>query len=184
MKQRGRRICVGLSLIIALAICVGILIRKETANHPSKYLSNEQYAEQLDVTGIPCTYADFIAQKGKACPIQQSVATNGVPFIAANDNGIDYYFYPNTWGNDIFDQELSVYRLVEIRITDDAYRFGWKKIGVGSTRSEVDYAYRRNLTCYEAEGLGSGYIDGDWLYVRFLYDRFDKVTQMTITLEL
>ena len=66
MKWRYKRMCAGLSLIIVLAICVGILIRKETANHPSKYLSNEQYAEQLDVIGIPCTYADFIAQKEKS----------------------------------------------------------------------------------------------------------------------
>lgn len=71
MKQRCRRICVGLSLIIALAICVGILIRKETANHPQKYLSNEQYAEQLDVVGIPCTYADFIAQIGETLHVMR-----------------------------------------------------------------------------------------------------------------
>lgn len=184
MRKIGKRMFVGLGLMIVLAICIGVLIQKETANHPKKYLSNEQYAEQLDVIGIPCTYADLIAHKGEACPIQRAVSASGVPFIVANDNGIDYYFYPNIWGNDIPDQEPEEYRLVEIRITDDAYRFGRKRIGVGSTRSEVDYAYRRNLTCYEAEGLGSGYIDGDWLYVRFLYDQFDRVTQMTITLEL
>ena len=63
-------------------------------------------------------------------------------------------------------------------------RFGLCHLSAGEMlREEIEKAYRKNAECYETEKLGSGYIDGYWLYVRFMYDENDCVSQMSISQE-
>ncbi len=71
---------------------------------------------------------------------------------------------------------------MEIIIRNPSIRFGKHRIGVGSSRKEIENEYSKNETCYKTENLGGGYIDGNWLYVRFLYDN-ERVVQMSISQE-
>ncbi len=167
-----------LSLIIGLFV---ILLNCETPAYPHSNMANEDYAKALGLPNIACTYPDFIELKG---PGKEEIyyADSGAEGIIVTFNNIRYYFLQDTTKNSNQNNKEN-YDLVQIVIRDPSIRFGKHKIGVGSAKKEIEKVYRKNEVCYETELLGSGYIDGTWLYVRFLYDDNDCVKQMSISRE-
>lgn len=147
---------------------------------PYSSMSNKDYAKALGITTITCSYSEFISQK--PCESEKHYyADNGAECIVVTCDDVDYLFVQElTNANEQGNME---YYLREVVIRNSSFRFGKYKIGVGSKKEEIAKVYRKNSACYETEKLGSGYIDGDWLYVRFIYDKNDHVSQMSISQE-
>lgn len=187
MRKFLLRFAVILLFIILMVVAFNLWVYYEDAKFlgEDQYMTNEKYAAVINAPYIYCRYTEFIEKNKNTEYHTEYRVINNVPRIELMGDGITYTFYPyvysyNLLGKEAVDRDTDNYRLVTIVITNDSYRFGKKKIGVGSTRAEVEKAYRNNMECYEREGMGRGYIDGSWLYVRFLYDEEDKVTQISL----
>lgn len=71
-----------------------------------------------------------------------------------------------------FEPEISgLYFLANIVITKGEYKFGRKKIGIGSTKEDVLKAYKNIDISYDSPYT---YIDGN-IYIQFYIDNNDKV---------
>lgn len=76
-------------------------------------------------------------------------------------------------------------RLICLSVTDPALRFGRAQIGLGSTRAEVEAAYRDNevVDKYLHESLlpaDTGYYGDRWSRILFSYDENDRVKAMVL----
>ena len=60
---------------------------------------------------------------------------------------------------------------MNVEIINNKYRFGWKSIGVGSTKMDVEKAYKH---VRKSPDNDHEYIDGD-VYVIFSFDDMDVV---------
>ena len=171
-----------MALVFIILFMGFFMIHLSCGNSASPYSSmdNRDYAKALGISAITCSYSDFISQKD--CESEKHYhADNGAECIIVICDNVDYLFVQELTNTN--EQGNVDYYLREVVIRNPYYRFGKYKIGVGSKREEIAKAYRKNAECYETEKLGSGYIDGYWLYVRFMYDENDCVSQMSISQE-
>ena len=69
-----------------------------------------------------------------------------------------------------------------MQVTGGDYKIN--SIGIGSSRKEVEEAFRSFHKCTEKPGIGAGYYDEDYVFIRFLYDQNDQVVLITIANEV
>jgi len=65
-----------------------------------------------------------------------------------------------------------------ITVLDEKYKFGWRKIGVGSSKKEVLRAYRR---VKRSPDEGYAFVDG-LMWVEFFFDENDRVKEIMIAI--
>ncbi len=173
-----------LILLVFFFIIIGLVLIHfvyESSADPYSTMSKSDYAKALGLSTINCSYSDFIMTH-EIEEENQFVADNGSNGIVVQHNDIEYFFLQDDTTNNNQKIKYNDYYLVEIIIRNPSIRFGKHRIGVGSSRKEIENEYSKNETCYKTENLGSGYIDGNWLYIRFLYDN-ERVVQMSISQE-
>lgn len=76
-----------------------------------------------------------------------------------------------------FSNDSTEAKLCNVTVTDDTIRFGKKEIGIGSTKKEVEKAYRRVLHSPDGENI---YVD-NYFYVEYSFDENDIVSQIDIS---
>ena len=76
-----------------------------------------------------------------------------------------------------FEDDSDEAELLHVTVTDNTIRFGKKEIGIGSTKKEVEKAYRRVLHSPDGENI---YVD-NYFYVEYSFDENDIVSQIDIS---
>jgi len=72
-------------------------------------------------------------------------------------------------------------RVQSVRITGSSIRFGEYQIGVGSTREEIELAYRKMVIHESPDGTITVIEGRTWVVIRF--DENDKVERITLTVD-
>lgn len=121
-----------------------------------------QYFEKLGVNRVRYLYSDMIRDFGEPLEIRKVNEFDRVDAI------YDEFImrYPSE-SDDCF--------LLGIDIIGKKYRFGWRSIGVGSTRTEVERAYKH---VKKSTDPICAYIDGK-IFVEFQFDENDVVKEVS-----
>jgi len=79
--------------------------------------------------------------------------------------------------------------LIQITFKSETLRFGKRQIGIGSTRDDVQKAYRRDEKVDQEDlaycainfpGVEEGYYGESWCFILFCYDADGKVVSMAM----
>lgn len=159
----SKKVVITLVIIISLVIILTFFIRK--------YLNIPYESEYIEKTnGMFNVYEKLISMKG------QPLMEKSIP-LGKGDVALDLYYDGYTLrllGKDT--QYKSNYYVGNLIITDPNYSLGKHKIRVGSTRNEVEKAYRHVKRIVDSD---SGYIDGS-IWVEFYYNSENKVSSIMI----
>lgn len=118
------------------------------------------YFEKLGVNRIRYLYSDMIKDFGE--PIKIDIRPSQYALAVYEEFTMVY----TCKADDAF--------LQSIRITGEKYRFGWRSIGVGSTRKEVEKAYKN---VKKSTDPICAYVDGK-IFVEFIFNENDVVTEI------
>ncbi|MDE7434815.1 MAG: hypothetical protein K2N01_03180 [Lachnospiraceae bacterium] len=96
--------------------------------------------------------------------------------------------YPSwCWWMVYYDELTLYYRteggagLFRIDIIGDQYKFGWRKVHVGMTRSEIEKIYKNNEQIKDCKKNVLGVIKNDSCWIYFKFDEDDILQMITIT---
>ncbi|MCL2695509.1 MAG: hypothetical protein FWE69_04185 [Clostridiales bacterium] len=190
MKGRKwlKRLIISLGTACFIVLIVGIICQyqaERAASPNDKYMTSDGYYKAV---GVPpyCVYKDVLKRHGEPMEIKEYwvrdtlfgyyLCYDCITFLCVDQGLVDGQ-------RDKIVSDPSEILCTRFIVTSDAYTFGKNKIKVGSTKAEVDWAYRRNMTSFEVPGHGGGYIDGFWSAVRFIYDENNRVTQITFNVD-
>lgn len=71
--------------------------------------------------------------------------------------------------------------LFRVDITGSQYKFGWRKVHVGMTRSEIEKIYKNNEQIKDCDKNEFGVIQDDFCWIYFKFDEDDILQMITIT---
>ena len=125
-----------------------------------------QYFEKLGVNKYRYLYSEMVIDFGEPNDV-----------IVQKDRGnttrAEYNDFVMSFWTDSQDSYLT-----NIRIISDKYRFGWRSIGIGSTKEEVERAYKR---IKKSPDPICAYVDGG-IFIEFFFDENDLVKEMMISM--
>jgi len=153
------KVSIKLYLKVILFFFAGVII---VLNILKKMPYESHYFEKLGVNRIGYKYIDMINDFGD--PIKITTYDDKENWTEAIYDDFILSFWSNTPNS----------YLTNIRIISGRYRFGWRSIGIGSTKKEVESAYKHTL---KSSDLGWAYIDGI-VYIKFLFDNNDIVEEI------
>ena len=147
-----------------------------------------KYTNEL---GVPALYSDYskIIQMNGIVEIRESISEFGVPQKVVYFDDYILTFIPQNSSEsgvgtaiDYSDQ----YQLITIKVMngDHSIHLRTGRIGIGSSKSEVEKVFQEFMKSSEKSGFGSGYYDSDFVFIRFLYDDRGCVTSITISIEV
>lgn len=166
MKKRIILICAAVVVFALMITAVCIIVKCSRRSSADEF---------TDVLGVPPLYSgeDRIKEIRDVECIEDSVIEGGTPqkIVTVKDQCRLFYVPPVDWNEDRADEYQGRFRLVKIEIFGTQYRFGTQKIGIGSTRAEVEDAYHSNYV-----------LDPDrYISVHFSYDNADRVNLITLS---
>ena len=160
-------ICVILAVIILIIIAVCMI---------SKFNRRTSMYEYINVLGLPPLYSgeNRIKEIRSIESIEESFIDGGTPqkIVTVKDKCKLFYVPPAGWSNDSAEEYSGNFRLVKIEIFGKQYRFGNKKIGIGSSKAEIEDVYHSYYV-----------LDPDrYIYISFSYDSNDIVNLITLSI--
>lgn len=110
----------------------------------------------------------------------------GQPIKIEEDGKYVYYFYQGMFFR--YNKYFGIMHdsATNVTVTSDKYKFGKDKIGVGSTRDEVEKAYRKakfKIVKNDSSGFRDGSLNSDQ-WVKFYFDKDNKVRAIELGLEI
>lgn len=130
--------------------------------HPFVY--STMYFEKIGIKDV-WLYKKIISDKG--APIRSKKI----------NNELKVYYDGLTL---VFDEEITDYFLKRAEITGKQYRYGIRSIGIGSTRNQIQDAYRNIQKMIDLDKDEYGVIDNG-VWVSFVFNSDDKVKKILLT---
>ena len=163
-------------IIIICAILVVIILIITAVCIITKYDRRTSMNEYTDVLGIPPLYSgeNQIKDIRGIESIEDSFIEEGAPqkIVIVKDKCKLFYVPPVGWDSDSREERNEQFRLVKIEIFGKEYRFGDKKIGIGSSKAEIEDVYHSYYV-----------LDPDrYIYISFSYDSNDIVNLITLSI--
>jgi len=150
----------GFQVIIILGLIIGI---GWFFLHPNNYVNN-----YFSVVGMPKRHLYKYAMEKYGEP--DFIIPYGKGYTIAKHDGIEFVLLETK------DATLDGSYVECVRIYNPEIKFGWRKIGVSSTREEIERVYKRFKKIKEAD---CGYIDG-LTWIEFYFDEEQKVNKIVI----
>ena len=147
---------------------VAILFMVFTFWNPKNYVR-----DYFSVIGLPSGHLYKYVKEAHGEP-NNIISGNDKKYLVVQYDGIEFVL--NNRDNTPSDSDF----VDCIRIYSPEIRFGWKKIGVSSTKAEVEKVYKNFQKIKEAD---CGFIDG-CAWIRFYFDENQKVNKIVITMGL
>ena len=143
-------------LIILIIIVIFIFIKK-----PNKYVKN-----YFEVIGLTEDHFYSTVKKIYGEPLDIVYLEDNNNYFTAKYNGIEFFCFA------LQDGDATIR---SVHIYNSEFRFGKKKIGVGSTKKEIENVYNK----FEKIGdtLAYGFIDG-FTWLEFYFDGNEKVNKI------
>ena len=154
-SKRASIISAVLSIIVVIFVISVVAYQIRTNPY------EEHYFEKIGFKEPQYTYAELIEDFGQPLDIQESSDFTEVRY----DDFCVRLFTDNPEAG-----------IMNVRVFGSAYRFGSKKIGVGSTKKEVSDAYKY---AKKSPDTDYAYVDGK-MYVQYFFDDNDIVKEILI----
>ena len=171
-----------LALFVAAFVCIWQYDQQFLPGHKAGYLSDFGYTRalglwRLDSSAIRRKYGEPEETEFRADPLQ-------------NDRMLIVCAYPSFQAVYVENTHPSgkvVRSLVLLEITSDSLRFGRDRIGLGSTREQVQAAFKRDEaigaddlrdSARDYPGVNEGYFGEDWCRILFRYNKNEIVESM------
>ena len=175
-------------LVLGLALWMIVSeIQIYHTEHPNdRYMKTDDYYAALGLPW-PCVYQGALDCYGNPKEIKDYYTSYGkmVGYVLCYD-GVELLFVDQDivfCKRDEIGDDPSDFLCVEMVITSNAFEFGRHRIRIGSTKNQVKWAYRHNGAVFGHIEKGTGYVDGYWSAVRFLYDENNRVVKITFDLD-
>lgn len=171
-KNREKTIC----FIVILILFLGSLISLEIPPNSVFYTTySEDYYSVLTNTEYPY-YRQIIEEYGEPDKTIREKYTEHGDYLIYNeyDDGRLFVFSYN-------ENSEAHPSLGRIEVTSPEYRFGRKKIGVGTDKSTLEKIYRRSYQGLQQDPLYERYFveDGNFV-IDFYFDENDRVYKLTV----
>lgn len=127
------------------------------------------YFRKAGLSG-PFTYDHITLLKG--APNKEELIPGDVPLVKL------YYDFYTLQFIGTKNGEKPNYMMGYVVIKDKDYRLGQYDIRVGSTKKEVEKAYKK---CMKIKDVPAGYIDNN-KWVEFTFNEFDEVTEIKVSI--
>ena len=162
--------------IIFICIVFVVIILTFTIVYMKQKTSGDYANEYTDILGIPPLYSgeDRIKEIRDIDSIEESFIEGGTSqkIVTVKDKFRLFYVPPVGWSSENAEDYHGRFRLVKVEIVGKEYRFGTQKIGIGSSKNEVDDVYRSYYV-----------LDSDRnIFIHFSYDDHDLVNLITISI--
>ena len=149
-------------IMLILTLCLLIFIVVLICLFPHKY--ETEYFKKIGIKE-PWFYENIINSLG--LPLREEII----------DNRTHCVYWDKIL---IFNKNKNIGILQGVIITKDNLKFGVKKIGVGSTKQEVEKAYKGIDKIKDLPNRQIGFIDGD-IWVIFEFNNKNEVCNITLT---
>ena len=157
-------------IVIIVIILFVVIVIKALQYHEAvteKHNAHIDYKKALGGIDLGLSYKQLIDLKGEPLKVDKS-EHNSKEVFALYYDGIIVYLWEQK------DDEL----IIKIDIISQYIRLGQHKIGIGSSKEEVEKAFERNIMMKD---MDFAYQDIFKYCVEFLFDDFDIVTEIKIT---
>ncbi len=146
------------------------------------YLPSSLYMRSLFLPNLNSRLDDIKSRYG-INDTTVTVSQYGIPQVVIRLGNRILTFIPDNaqFVTDIKDYSND-YILNQVQVIGGNYKIN--NVGIGSSRKEVEEAFRSFQKCSEKPGVGAGYYDNDYVFIRFLYDQNDQVIMITIANEV
>ncbi|MBR3179597.1 MAG: hypothetical protein IKF49_08840 [Clostridia bacterium] len=148
------------------------------------YLPSSLYMRSLSLPNLNSKLEDVKSQYSiNDNDTIKTVSQYGIPQVVIRLDDRTLTFIPDNvqFVTDIKDYSNN-FILNQVQVTGGDYKIN--NIGIGSSLKEVEEAFRSFHKCTEKPGIGAGYYDEDYVFIRFLYDQNDQVVLITIANEV
>lgn len=169
-KNRKKIICI---IIILIVFSGGLnMLRIQTKDYVFYTTYCKDYFSVLTNTEYPY-YRQIIEEHGEPDrTTREKYGDDGDYFIYHEyDDGRLFIFWDNGNGHPF---------LSEIEVTSPEYRFGRKKIGVGTDKSILEKVSRRSYQKLQQDTYGRYFAEDGNILLYFYFDENDKVYKLTV----